>query len=120
MWFVIVLFKLKSFIIVIFKFYADFTRCEAVHLTKSSFQVEHNILKLELKRLRQTLNQQADGVLSLNKRRLQLQKAMDERKIDIGIHTDMLQQQIKHTQGEKSKIRFVFFMIQFRFYENIL
>ena len=70
-------------------------------------QVEHNILKLELKRLRQTLNQQADGVWSLNKRRLQLQKAMDERKIDIGIHTDMLQQQIKHAQGEKSKIRFV-------------
>ena len=70
--------------------------------------MEHNILKLELKRLRQTLNQHADGVLNLNKRRLQLQKAMDERKIDIGIHTDMLQQQIKHAEGEKSKIRFRF------------
>ena len=70
-----------------------------------SSQVEHNILKLELKRLRQTLNQHADGVLNLNKRRLQLQKAMDERKIDIQIHTDMLVQQIKHAQGEKSKIR---------------
>ncbi|KAL5255367.1 hypothetical protein ACHWQZ_G014700 [Mnemiopsis leidyi] len=71
---------------------------------KDDLMVEHNILKLELKRLRQTLNQHADGVLNLNKRRLQLQKAMDERKIDIGIHTDMLQQQIKHAEGEKSKI----------------
>lgn len=71
---------------------------------KDDLMVEHNILKLELKRLRQTLNQQADGVLNLNKRRLQLQKAMDERKVDINIHTDMLMQQIKHAQGEKSKI----------------
>lgn len=72
---------------------------------KDDMMVEHNILKLELKRLRQSLNQHADGVLNLDKRRMQLKKAMGERKYDIGIHTDMLSQQIKHAQLEKSKIR---------------
>ena len=34
---------------------------------------------------------------------------MDERSVDIKMHTDMLQQQVKHATTEKAKIRFFFF-----------
>lgn len=66
--------------------------------------VDENILKLELKRLRDHLNNKADQVLSLEQRRLQLETAMKERRHEIGIHKDMLRAQVKAADEERQQI----------------
>ena len=66
--------------------------------------VDDNILKLEIKRLRDMLNEKADEVLSLEKRKLQLDTAMSERRNEIRIHTDMLTAQLKAGDEERSQI----------------
>lgn len=66
--------------------------------------VDENILKLEMKRMRDNLNVKSDQVLSLEKRRLQLETAMKERRNEIDIHTDILRAQLKAGVEEKSQI----------------
>lgn len=69
--------------------------------------IEDNLLKLEVKRLRDMLHSKADDVLSLEKRKLQLETAMKERTEEIKIHMDILQMQIKHIEQEHQGIRYV-------------
>ncbi|XP_071950306.1 coiled-coil domain-containing protein 39-like [Antedon mediterranea] len=71
---------------------------------KQDLMVDENILKLEIKRLRDILNSKADQVFSLEKRRLQLETAMKERRQEIGIHKDMLKAQLKASAEEKSTV----------------
>ncbi|KAJ8030943.1 Coiled-coil domain-containing protein 39 [Holothuria leucospilota] len=71
---------------------------------KQNLMVDDNILKLEIKRLRDMLNNKADTVFSLEKRRLQLDTAMKERHHEIGIHKDMLKAQLKTAEEERSTV----------------
>eukprot|EP00118_Oscarella_pearsei_P001072 m.6513 g.6513 ORF g.6513 m.6513 type:complete len:941 (+) comp16077_c0_seq2:56-2878(+) len=71
---------------------------------KQDLMVDKNILQLEVKRLRQTLNSKADEVLSLEKRKLQLHTAMTERAHEIEMHKDMLKAQIRTQESEKAKM----------------
>ncbi|KAJ8309699.1 hypothetical protein KUTeg_011564, partial [Tegillarca granosa] len=71
---------------------------------KQYLMVDENIMKLELKRLREMLNEKADEVLSLEKRRLQLETAMKERRQEIQIHKDMLQAQYRAGDEERQQI----------------
>ncbi|XP_071508551.1 coiled-coil domain-containing protein 39-like [Diadema antillarum] len=71
---------------------------------KQDQMVEENILKLELKRLRDILNSRADEVLTLEKRRLQLETAMKERRKEITIHKEMLRAQIKSSDEERGTV----------------
>lgn len=71
---------------------------------KQDKMVDENILKLEIKRLRDILNSRADEVLSLEKRRLQLETAMRERRQEIGIHKEMLKAQLKSAEEERSTV----------------
>lgn len=67
--------------------------------------VEENILKLEIKRLRDQLQNRANDVLTLEEKRLLLDTAMKERRQEIKIHTDMLKAQVKTSEEERQKIR---------------
>ncbi|XP_072033774.1 coiled-coil domain-containing protein 39-like [Amphiura filiformis] len=71
---------------------------------KQDKMVDENILKLEIKRLRDILNSKADEVLNLEKRRLQLETAMKERRQEINIHKEMLQAQLKGAEEERSTV----------------
>ena len=65
--------------------------------------VEENILKLEIKRLRDQLQNRANDVLTLEEKRLLLDTAMKERRQEIKIHTDMLKAQVKTIRRGKTK-----------------
>lgn len=71
---------------------------------KHELMVDDNLLKLEIKRLREMLNAKADDVLSLEKRKLQLQTAMKERRNEINIHSDMLCAQTRAADDERQQI----------------
>lgn len=71
---------------------------------KQDLMVEENILKLEIKRLRDQLHDRANDVLSLEERRLLLDTAMKERRQEVNIHNDMLKAQVKCSEEERQKI----------------
>ncbi|EGD75677.1 hypothetical protein PTSG_07797 [Salpingoeca rosetta] len=72
--------------------------------SKEDLLVEENILKLEIKRVRQALNDKADRVYTLEQRKLQLQQTMKDRLEEIQIHKDLLQKQQREVEADKSAI----------------
>ncbi|XP_075717782.1 coiled-coil domain-containing protein 39 [Rhinoderma darwinii] len=77
---------------------------QKLRTSKQDLMVDDNILKLEIKRLRDMLHNKADDVFSLEKRKLQLQAAMKERTQEIGIHKEMLKSQIRLVDQERQTI----------------
>jgi chromosome segregation ATPase len=57
--------------------------------------VTENLKKLELKKLRDSLDKKADEVLGLNKERIKLESGMKERFSEIDIHQDLLKTQLR-------------------------
>lgn len=64
----------------------EHTRREAQ--AKEEFMVSNDVMRLEIKRLRDTLNGAADEVFSLENRRQQLAMSMKERKAEIQVMTN--------------------------------
>ncbi|XP_048362804.1 coiled-coil domain-containing protein 39 [Sphaerodactylus townsendi] len=68
---------------------------------KQDLMIEDNLLKLELKRVRNMLYNKAEKVLSLEKRKQQLRTAMEERMAEIKVHKAMLESQIRIAEQER-------------------
>ncbi|PAA67035.1 hypothetical protein BOX15_Mlig013471g1, partial [Macrostomum lignano] len=71
---------------------------------RQSVMVDENLMRLEVKRLRDQLNNRADRVMSEDKRKLQFETAMKERREEIGIHKEMLQAQIRSADDERQQV----------------
>ncbi len=57
---------------------------------KEEVLVQHDIMKLEIKNIRENLNKATDDVYSLENRRNQLEMTMQEREKEIQVHKDVL------------------------------
>mmetsp|Transcript_5315 Transcript_5315/g.17662 ORF Transcript_5315/g.17662 Transcript_5315/m.17662 type:complete len:868 (+) Transcript_5315:644-3247(+) len=67
---------------------------------KEDKMVAHDVLKLEVKRLRDVLNLRADEVFGLENRKFQLQMSMEERKQEVEVHRDVLSAQLRAVQDD--------------------
>ncbi|XP_076828434.1 coiled-coil domain-containing protein 39 [Brachyhypopomus gauderio] len=75
-----------------------------LRLKKQDHMVDNNLLKLETRRLSELVSNREDGVLSLEKRRLQLQAAMQERLEEIRVHKEMLAKQLRTADQERQSL----------------
>lgn len=67
--------------------------------------IEDNLLKLQVKRARELLYSKAEEVLSLEKRKQQLGKDMEERAEEIKVHKAMLTSQIRCVEQQRKTMR---------------
>merc|ERR1719277_1242648 len=70
---------------------------------KEESLMQHDILRLEVKRLRQQLNSKSENVYSLENRKHQLQISMEEREKEIEVHMEILRAQLRCADEEKHK-----------------
>jgi len=70
---------------------------------KEESLMEHDILRLEVKRLRQNLNTKNENLYSLENRKQQLRISMEEREKEIEVHTEVLRGQLRSADEEKHK-----------------
>jgi coiled-coil domain-containing protein 39 len=66
--------------------------------------VQHDCKKLEIKKLRDTVNVEADRVYGLENRKNQLKMSMDEREKEIQVHKDILVSESKSAEEERHKV----------------
>jgi chromosome segregation ATPase len=71
--------------------------------SKEEMMVQNDVMRLEVKRLRDTLNSKADEVFNLENRRQQLKLSMEERKEEIAVHSEVRRAQIRAAEDEKHK-----------------
>ena len=73
---------------------------DKIVVEKEDMMVNENLKKLELNKLRDTLDKRADEVLALNKERIKLESGMKERFAEINIHQDLLRTQLRSWSDE--------------------
>merc|ERR1719436_1578769 len=70
---------------------------------KEESLMQHDILRLEVKRLRQQMNNNSENLYSLENRKQQLQISMEEREKEIEVHIEVLRTQLRAAEEEKHK-----------------
>jgi len=70
---------------------------------KEESLMQHDILRLEVKRLKQFLNSKSENLYGLENRKQQLQISMEEREKEIEVHTEVLKAQIRAADEERHK-----------------
>jgi len=71
---------------------------------KEEVMVQHDVMRLEVRRLRDALNSRADEVFSLENRQFQLQMSMEERKKEISVHRDVQRAQVRAAEEERHRV----------------
>ena len=71
--------------------------------TEEESMVANDIMRLELKRLRDALSQRADKVFTLENRKQQLKLSMLERKREISVHKDVQAAQLRLAEDERHR-----------------
>ena len=71
---------------------------------KEKTLVQHDCKKLEIKKLRDTVNVEADRVYGLENRKYQLEMSMEEREKEIQVHKDILISESKAAEEERHKV----------------
>uniref|UniRef100_M3ZQT3 Coiled-coil domain-containing protein 39 n=1 Tax=Xiphophorus maculatus TaxID=8083 RepID=M3ZQT3_XIPMA len=66
--------------------------------------VNNNLLKTEVKRVRDIIYIDADSMMSWEMRKLELEKAMKEREEEIHVYSEMLRHQLKFTELDRQKL----------------
>lgn len=66
--------------------------------------VQHDVMRLEVRRLRDQLNTKADEVFSLENRKFQLQMSMEERKKEIMVHREVQRAQVRAAEEERHRV----------------
>ena len=72
--------------------------------TKEKTLVQHDVKKLDIKKLRDTVNVEADRVYGLDNRKNQLEMSMEEREKEISVHKDILTSEYKAAEDERHKV----------------
>jgi chromosome segregation ATPase len=70
---------------------------------KEEALMQHDILKLEVKRLRQNMEAKSGNLYSIQNRKQQLQISMEEREKEIEVHKEVLRSQLRVAQEESHK-----------------
>jgi len=77
---------------------------EKIKRRKEETLVQHDIMKLEIKKLKYTVNVESDKVFSLENRKYQLEMSMEEREKEIQVHKDILVSELKAAEEERHKV----------------
>ena len=72
--------------------------------SKEELTVQNDLLRLEVRRLRDLLSAKADAVFSLENRRQQLELSMAERKEEISVHREVLRAELRAALEEKHRV----------------
>ena len=67
--------------------------------------VSYDVMKLEIKKLRDTVNLEADKVYGLENRKYQLEMSMEEREKEIQVHKDILTSELKAAEEERHQVK---------------
>ena len=71
---------------------------------KEDTLIQHDIMKLEIKKLRETVNVESDNVFGLENMKYQLEMSMEEREKEIQVHKDILVSELKAAESERHKV----------------
>lgn len=67
--------------------------------------VETDLLKMELRRIKEKLDSQVDTVYALQNRKTQLMMSTEEREREVNVHKDVLVAEARRVQDENHKIQ---------------
>ena len=80
------------------------TDLEKIKKKKQDTMVQHDCNKLEIKKLREKVNSEADAVFGFENRKYQLEMSMEEREKEVSVHKDILVSELKSAEEERHKV----------------